>query len=541
MFSVKTFQFSQKKFDNWDSLFDYHCVYILENGKDAYIGESNDFIRRSKEHNKNSIKNELKKYNFIRIHVISGKLAEETPSKHYENLLIKLMKVDQKFNVVNHSDGQKPHYYRKNEFELYFDELWYKLEKMGLVKTKDFKLIINSSAYKYSPHTVLTDEQNNTLTSIVHTIDSEETLAHKKTFFNRPIFINGDAGTGKTVVATSLFYYLKNNERYKNKKIAMVYANPATRAEIQDVFKNISGLSKNDVISPIDVTKEHFDIIICDEAQRLRRNKNLGLYIHNFRKANLRLGFDDSHDELDWILTNSDYQVLFYDEKQITSPLDIPENNFKEKLNYEKRGIRPIKLLDQMRIKAGNDYVPYIYDVLNQKADKIKVFDNYEFKLFKSFNEMSMHIFQKENDCGLSRYCAGYDWEWKGKENKTFADFTLDGVDIQWNKQTSGWLRNVEAIKEMGSIYTLPGIDLNYTAVVIGPSLYFDKIDNKIKINRKNFFDNKLKKGVDDSELKKYILNTYAVFLTRGIKGTYVYVCDDNLRDYFSKYIPYYK
>lgn len=539
MFNVETFKFTPDKLNRWDSLFDYHCVYILENGKDAYIGESSDLIRRAKEHNKESIKNKLKKYNFKRMHVITGKLAEETPSKHYENLLIKLMKVDKKFNIVNDNDGQKPHYYRKNEFELYFDELWIKLEKIGLVKTKDFMLVINSSSYKYSPYTVLTELQQNTLTSIIHTIDSGETQAHKKQFLNRPIFINGDAGTGKTVVATSLFYYLKNNERYKNKKIAIVYANPSTRAEIQEVFKNINGLSKKDVISPVEVTKEHYDIIICDEAQRLRHNKNLGLYIKNFKKSNIRLGLDDKHDELDWILTNSDCQILFYDEKQITSPSDIPEKSFKERLNYERRGIRPIKLDEQMRIRAGNDYVRYVFDILYQKTNDVKVFDNYEFKLFKSFNEMAKQLAKNEKSTGLSRYCTGYDWEWKAKEDKTLTDITLDGIEIQWNKQTSGWLRNVAASKEMGSIYTLPGIDLNYAGVVIGPSLYYDKTNNKIKIDRNNFFDNKLKKGVSEDELLTYILNTYAVFLTRGIRGTYVYVYDNNLRDYMSKYITY--
>lgn len=501
MFNVETFEYSQDKYNKWDTLFDYHCVYILENGKDAYIGESNDFIRRAKEHNKESIKNKLKKYNFKRMHVITGKLAEETPSKHYENLLIKLMKVDNKFNIVNDNNGEKPHYYRKNEFELYFDELWLKLEKIGLVKTKDFMLVINSSTYKYSPHTVLTEQQQNTLISIIHTIDSGETQAHKKHFLNRPIFINGDAGTGKTLVATSLFYHLKNNERYKDKKIAIVYANPSIRAEIQEVFKNIDGLSKKDVISPVDVTKEHYDIIICDEAQRLRHNKNLGLFIKNFKTSNMRLGLDDKHDELDWILTNSDCQVLFYDEKQITSPSDISEKSFKERLNNEKRGIRPIKLDDQLRIRAGNDYVPYIFNILYQRTNEVKVFDNYEFKLFKSFKEMARHLAEKEKSTGLSRYCTGYDWEWKAKKDKTLTDFTLDGIEIQWNKQTKGWLRNVDASKEMGSIYTLPGIDLNYAGVVIGPSLYYDKTDNKIKIDRNKFFDNKLKKGVSDDEL----------------------------------------
>ena len=123
MFTIETFVYSDKYFDEWELSFDYHCVYILENGKDAYIGETSNPIRRGKEHDSETPKNKNKKYNFKKMHVISGLLAEETPSKHYENLLIKLMRVDRKFNIVNRNDGEKPHYYRKNEFELYFDEL----------------------------------------------------------------------------------------------------------------------------------------------------------------------------------------------------------------------------------------------------------------------------------------------------------------------------------------------------------------------------------------------------------------------------------
>ena len=133
-------------------------------------------------------------------------------------------------------------------------------------------------------------------------------------------------------MAISLFYFLRNNERYKDKKIGLVYANPSIRAEIQEVFKNIKGLSKNDVISPICLSKEHYDIIICDEAQRLRHNKNLGLFTKFFKEGNSRLGLDSNNDELDWILTNSDCQILFYDSKQITSPCDIPQKSFESRL-----------------------------------------------------------------------------------------------------------------------------------------------------------------------------------------------------------------
>jgi Uncharacterized conserved protein (DUF2075). len=72
---------------------------------------------------------------------------------------------------------------------------------------------------------------------------------------------------------------------------------------------------------------------------------------------------------------------------------------------------------------------------------------------------------------------------------------------------------------------------------VIGPDLFFDTLEHTIKVNKDNFFDGKVKNGVTDEELRAYILNTYAVFLTRGIRGTYVYVCDNNLREYLGKYI----
>lgn len=535
LFQVETRTFSNPEFDNLDSMLKCHCVYILENGSEAYIGETKNVIRRTKEHLSRSEKNGLKRYHFKRLHIITGRLAEIGFAKYQENQIKILMELDGKFNVVNRNDGEPQYCLRKNLFEWYFDKLWPKLVEKDLVNAKEYKLIINSTSYKYSPYTELTEQQQNSLNNIVNAIDFWE---NQKVEEPRPILVCGDAGTGKTVLATSLFYYLKKHTHYKDKKIALVYANPATRTEIGSIFKNTESLNKKDVISPIDVTKQHYDIIICDEAHKLRQGKNLGLYYNHFKEANKRMGMDNTHNELDWILKNSDYQVLLYDEKQHTSPCDIPHDYFEKKLLDNNRTVRLIALGDQMRIKAGNKYVGYIYDVLYQRAPQQQVFDEYEFKLFTSLPDMISCIDEKEHEAGLSRYCSGYAWPWRAKEDKDLVDISIDGVEIQWNTQTGGWLSNEEVKKEMGSIYTLPGLDLNYAGVVIGPDLYYDKVDNKIKVDKNHFFDNKVKKGISDTELKTYILNTYAVLFTRGIKGTYAYVCDDNLRAYFETYIP---
>ena len=350
--------------------------------------------------------------------------------------------------------------------------------------------------------------------------------------------IEGDAGSGKTVIAATLFHHLKHDPLFAGRKIGLVYANPATRKELQSVFRCVPGKDQKEILCPVAVTKEHYDIIICDEAQRLRRNQNLGMYTPHFLRGNARLGLGAGCDELDWLLTNSDDQVFLYDEKQIANPADIPAEQFRARLEVEQGGTRPVALRGQMRIRAGERYVPYIYDVLYQRADQTVSFDRYEFRLFSSFQAMHQRLREKEAEMGLCRLSSGYAWKWTSKEEPARPDIVLDGVGIWWNQQTGGWVRNDSAKGEMGSLYSLVGLDLNYAGVVIGPDLFYDRRERKIKVNRGQFFDNKVKSGVSEEDLLRYVLNTYATLLTRGIYGTYVYVCDQALRDYLRQYIP---
>ncbi|WP_257954615.1 DUF2075 domain-containing protein [Nocardioides sp. B-3] len=64
--------------------------------------------------------------------------------------------------------------------------------------------------------------------------------------------------------------------------------------------------------------------------------------------------------------------------------------------------------------------------------------------------------------------------------------------------------------------------------------MYFD---------RKNYFDptaanNMPRRGLrfTDQEILGLVRNIYAVLLTRGMRGTYVYVCDEPLREHLRPY-----
>jgi DUF2075 family protein len=89
------------------------------------------------------------------------------------------------------------------------------------------------------------------------------------------------------------------------------------------------------------------------------------------------------------------------------------------------------------------------------------------------------------------------------------------------------------------------GYDLNYAGVIIGPDLRYDASERRLVVDRGSYFDTKGKENNDvlgkkytDVDLLRFISNIYAVLLTRGILGTYVYVCDPALRAYLQEFIP---
>ena len=150
-------------------------------------------------------------------------------------------------------------------------------------------------------------------------------------------------------------------------------------------------------------------------------------------------------------------------------------------------------------------------------------------------------------EVGLARLVAGYAWKWVSNTDHSADDITIDGEGMQWNTRAVDWVNSKTSLHEMGSIHTIQGYDLNYTGVVIGPDLVYDVEAHKIRFNRTSYFDrngkaNNRQLGLtySDDQLLKYVQNIYRVLLTRGILGTYVYVCDPALREHFRRFfIPY--
>ena len=133
---------------------------------------------------------------------------------------------------------------------------------------------------------------------------------------------------------------------------------------------------------------------------------------------------------------------------------------------------------------------------------------------------------------------AGYSWKWISNKDDSLLDIEIENTKLRWNSTNIDWVNSPNAINEVGCIHTTQGYDLNYSGIIFGNEISYSKEKDEIIIKEENYFDANGKQSIKDpSELKEFIINIYKTILLRGIKGTYVYACDKNLREYLSSHI----
>lgn len=524
MFKITQGDFKNQKYGNENYLSNWPMLYILENGKQAYIGESIHVKSRMSQHHSS-----VDKRIFDKVHFIYSSKFNQSVTLDYESKLIQYIVADEMYEVRNKNAGMADkEYYQKKEYDEKFQVLWRKLQRENIVK-HSLEELENSDLFKYSPFKELNDDQRNAVEDIIASLKQNE---------NQTVVVNGMPGSGKTIVAIFLLKYLKDSEEFQDKKIGFVVPQTSLRKTLKGIFKSIYGLKSSDVLSPTDVTKQKYDILLVDEAHRLHQYKNIS-YMGAFKQSCERIGLTTESDELDWILHQCKCPILFYDKMQVVGPSGINVERFESKMKKDpiNRILKYHELATQMRVKGGNDYIDYVEKLLACDVQEKKIFVDYELKLMTDFKQFNDLMYQKENEVKLVRMAAGYAWDWSSKNDKAAFDIEIQGIKKQWNHCTEGWVLSDEAIHEVGCIHSTQGYDLNYAFVIIGNEVGYDAENNTLKVRPENYYDQNGKKTAGYDELKEYIQHIYYVLMTRGIRGTYLYVCDPALREYISQYV----
>lgn len=591
-FRIEKLDFNKDAVAAWKGFDEKHAnwpvVYVLDDGRNVkaskrqtnlrnvYVGESLNAVSRLRQHLETPAK--VNK-NLKNVRVIISETFNKSVCLDLESYLIKRLAGDGSNQVLNRNNGiTEARYYQREAYRDGFHKIFDQLKSDG-VFTRGIDEIENSELYKLSPFKALTDDQADSVEEIVRSF-----LADLENGVGSTIVIQGDPGTGKSVVAIYLikllvdiqasesledldpsatfshFFTEKNKRLLTNLRICLVIPQKSLRETVESVFKNTNGLDPKMVMDPFKVGKADgvFDLILVDEAHRLNQRASQASAIQNagFKNINIELfGWDDTgKTQLDWIRLKSRHQIFLLDTMQSVRPADLPAELLTDLVRHTRATGRHFQLQTQMRVRAGSDFVSYVRWILDpypSSPPQRMHFGEYDFRLFDTVTEMRVEIFKRESEVGLSRIVAGYAWDWKSKPKKkkdadpTAFDIEIEGLRLRWNTKDANWVASENALEEVGSIHVVQGYDINYVGVIIGLDLRFDPNQSRFRIDRNSYFDargkanNKiLGKTYSDEDLLRFITQIYAILMTRGIRGTYVYACDPGLREYLKRFIP---
>ena len=540
-----------------------------------YVGEAINIVRRTSEHyesGKNSnkwqkelIKSQKSKY----LYLIANDHFNKSFTLDFENKMIQYGVANDKYieKVINARCNPQGYYYPCEEFNDTFNAIYDKLNQIDKQLFLDRKEIECSAFYKSSPLHKLTDVQEYIQNDILTRVESylarkpkeeKSTKPHK----NELIMIEGEAGTGKSVLVSSTFFKIlvdKNKEKFLDDvKCHLIVNNEEQVTVYKSIFKRLNIEEYDDIISrPATFINDHIknnqvinpvDIVFVDEAHLLLTQKSREYQ-----------GFGIS--QLDDIRQISNLTIIMYDECQCLSTNQFLTSYQILQLREEARNNGDLlELKNQLRIQASDDTISWIKDLcdLNLKQplvldDKYQDKEKYELKLFDSIFEFEKAIKEKDKQYTLCRMIATYDWfynenkkdcyveikengkTWKKPWNYKIDTKKLKGKDLR-NKDCA-WAEKAYTINEIGSLYTIHGFDLNFAGVIIGPSIKFR--NGKICVDKSASFNkratNKRESKYDLSDI--LIKNELGILLKRGVNGLYLYICDEDLRNEVKKYI----
>ena len=540
-----------------DIMLRFPTVYIHNwkdtEGYEVYIGESNNVIQRTKQHYDNcedagKWQSQLKKHN-ARLYIIGHEHFNKSLTLDIENrLMLYLMSVEQVKKIHNMRGNPQNRYYPDSELDDIFRMMWKKLRRYDRDFFPKESAIRDSAVFKASPLHKLTAEQESIKDIIIDRVMEALSLGQKKQI----IFIEGEAGTGKTVLNSSTFYELYSRAEELERKIncymmvnhdeqITVYSQIAQKLGLTDkygevVCKPTSFINKHCLENPVDVA-------FVDEAHLLLTQGKQSYQGNN---------------QLQDIIDRARVTVVMFDENQVLTTEQYWEAQILDRFrNQAKRTNNYFELKNQLRIKASKDVVDWI-DKFTKEKELLTIPTNsggYEIRIFDTPVELEMALKQKagSEEHKLSRLIATYDWDYKNK--KTMEQRALKYWEViigkwhkPWNRELEqelstnerrnikslSWAEQPQTIEEVGSTFTIQGFDLNYAGVILGPSVKYR--DGKVVFDSsaKNYKKMIQNRTLSDGSKKKFggelTQHEVRILMTRGVEGLFIYACDDELR-----------
>ena len=180
-------------------------VYILNDKRDIYIGETCSAISRMTSH-----KSSMQKTHFREVRIILDDKFNKSACHDLESHLIKYFHADGKFRVLNGNAGiSDSDYFDRPTYRKSFEYIFERLKVERLI-TRSIPELENTNIFKYSPFKALSPDQAEAITGIIEILLPNRGASASKKRSSKRIVVQGGPGTGKTIVAVFLMKLIRD-------------------------------------------------------------------------------------------------------------------------------------------------------------------------------------------------------------------------------------------------------------------------------------------------------------------------------------------
>lgn len=351
------------------------------------------------------------------------------------------------------------------------------------------------------------------------------------------IIVKGGPGTGKSVIALEVMGELLR----KNKKVFHATGSSAFTKTLRKLIGKDRKTAEKFFKFFYAFTNEPdngIDVLICDEAHRLRRHSN---------DWGVPAMYKSKKPQIDDLIRPSKLSVFFIDEHQVVRPNEIGSvqliRESAKKFGVKDSEIFEFELKTQFRCSGSDSYLQWLentLDIRESETDLLSRNTMMEFIIFKSPNELYNAIKEKnEEKANCARIVAGFCWPWSepNTDGSLVNDVKIGDFGMPWEnkKEFWKWATDESGMEQVGTVYTSQGFEFDYTGIIFGKDLIYNSIKNEWEAHPENSYDKAAKNG--NERFVEHLKNVYRVLMSRAHKGCYVYFMDKDTEKFFESRI----
>lgn len=346
---------------------------------------------------------------------------------------------------------------------------------------------------------------------------------------NKAIIVEGNAGTGKTIVGLYMEYLAVKQHNTPLSDVLFTFAKSRTLHEIMQREMSCDG-HKIGLPYLDNIDSSRYSIVIVDEAHRMS----------NVKETITRIFCDNLKPKIVVFLVD-DHQRVRIDEQGTVK-------NISDTLKQHGIGSVHLQLTIQKRSGFQGDFISGLNSLFFGETKKsIDNSQNFEICISNSLKKIDDKLLNYQNKNGSSiKWFAPFDWKWKSRSNTNIDDIYIidhDGTKFtkQWNPNNGQyeWYKGqtTNAFNQVGSIYTAQGLDYDYTGFIWTKSLFWNEYSNSWDFDLSRSQDGQFKNGIrtahnenphiNRKDVLEIILNQYYVLLSRARVGTFVWFEDE--------------